>query len=55
MVAQSDRQALAAFGAATAQDDAAVLGRHACAETVGALAFDNAGLESSFHVTPAFA
>ncbi len=39
----------AAFGAATVDNLAAVLGGHAGAETVGALAFENAGLKCSFH------
>lgn len=42
-------QHLAAFGATTAEDLATILGGHACAETMRALALDNAGLEGSFH------
>lgn len=48
-VPKSDGQTLAAFGAATRQNGAAVLGGHASTETVGASALDGAGLESAFH------
>lgn len=43
------RQTLAALGTATVQDMTTTLGGHAGAETVGALALEYAGLESSFH------
>lgn len=47
---ESGRKDLAAFGAAAIEDLAAVFGCHAGAEAVGALAFQNAGLECSLHV-----
>ena len=45
----SGRKTLAALSATTVQYVATTLGGHAGAETVGTLALENAGLESSFH------
>lgn len=42
-------EALTALGAAGSQYAAAVLGCHACSETVSAGAFESARLESTFH------
>ena len=47
--ARSGSETLATFGATTGQNLTAVFGGHAGTETVGALAFQNAGLKSSFH------
>ena len=45
----SGRQALAAFRTTAAEYQAAVLGGHAGAEAVGALALQDAGLKCSLH------
>ncbi len=51
-MAGSDGQALAALGTTTAQHNTPILGGHTGAESVCAFAFQDAGLERSFHVTP---
>lgn len=47
--AGSGRQAVAALGTAALEYEAATLRRHAGAKTMGALAFQVAGLKGAFH------